>query len=60
MSVNSIMTFLSILTATVLRIYLVRLNKRLDQGIPVRDVAVDAESKGEPGEVSKKSFRFLV
>lgn len=60
MSVNTVMTFISILTATVLRIYLVRLNKRLDQGIAVKDVPVEAVYKGLPGEAAKKGFRFLV
>lgn len=60
MSVNTVMTFISILTATVLRIHLVRLNKKLDQGIAVPDVVADAENRGLPGEAVKKGFRFLV
>lgn len=60
MSVNTVMTFISILTATVLRIYLGRLNRKLDQGIAIPDVPVDAENSGLPGEAAKKGFRFLV
>lgn len=54
------MTFISILTATVLRLYLVRLNKRLDQGLAVTDVPAEPVGKGLPGEAVKKGFRFLV
>lgn len=59
-SVNTIMTFISILTATVLRLYLVRLNKRLDQGLAVTDVPAEPVGNGLPGEPVKKGFRFLV
>ncbi|KAE8355945.1 MFS general substrate transporter [Aspergillus coremiiformis] len=52
MSVNSVTAFIAILSATVLRIILVRLNKKLDRGDPV-DGAV-------PRQAGSRGFRFLV
>ncbi|KAI5844487.1 major facilitator superfamily domain-containing protein [Morchella snyderi] len=62
MSVNTAMTFISILTATILRIHLTRLNKRLDEGLPVPDVVPDSEQPESADEVGgrRKGFRFLV
>jgi hypothetical protein len=62
MSVNTAMTFISILTATILRIHLTRLNKRLDEGLPVPDVVPDSEQPESAEEVGgrRKGFRFLV
>ncbi|KAF7128534.1 hypothetical protein CNMCM5793_003322 [Aspergillus hiratsukae] len=52
MSVNCVTAFVAILSATVLRIMLVRLNKKLDRG--------DAIDGGVPGQASARGFRFLV
>lgn len=52
MSVNCVTAFIAILSATVLRIILVRLNKKLDRG--------DAIDGGVPGQASSRGFRFLV
>lgn len=52
MSVNCATAFIAIVSATVLRFILVRLNKQLDRG---------EEAEGAvPGEGSRRGFRFLV
>lgn len=51
--VNSITAFLAILAATVLRWMLLRLNRRLDSGVLVRD-AINAA----PGAAANHGFRF--
>ena len=58
MVVNCATAFIAILAATVMRILLVRLNKKLDRGESVEDIAGSANAV--PGEASKKGFRFLV
>ncbi|KAI1250558.1 hypothetical protein MGN70_007615 [Eutypa lata] len=55
MSVNCCTSFLAIIAATVLRFMLVRLNKKLDQGIHVEG-AINAL----PGEAAEHGFRFKV
>ncbi|KAJ5819061.1 hypothetical protein N7474_004652 [Penicillium riverlandense] len=56
MSVNCATAVIAILSATVLRFILVRLNKKLDRGESVEG----AVSGGVPGEASHRGFRFLV
>ncbi|RYP59209.1 hypothetical protein DL769_008643 [Monosporascus sp. CRB-8-3] len=53
MSVNCCTSFMAIVAATVLRFMLVRLNKKLDQGIHVEG-AINAL----PGEAAQHGFRF--
>ncbi|EAL90998.1 hypothetical protein KXW98_002948 [Aspergillus fumigatus] len=53
MSVNCVTAFIAILSATLLRIILVRLNKKLDRGEALNDGSV-------PGQASSRGFRFLV
>lgn len=55
MSVNCTTSVIAILTATVLRFILVRLNRKLDAGIPVKG-AINAI----PGQASEHGFRFKV
>jgi hypothetical protein len=55
MSVNCVTSFIAIVSATVLRVILVRLNKRLDRG-----ESVDGAIVGVPGQASQRGFRFLV
>ncbi|KAI8959315.1 major facilitator superfamily domain-containing protein [Daldinia sp. FL1419] len=55
MSVNCGTIFLSMVSATILRIMLVRLNKKLDQGIYVKG-AINAL----PGAAAQHGFRFKV
>lgn len=55
MSVNCGTIFMSMVAATVLRFMLVRLNKKLDQGIHVKG-AINAL----PGEAAEHGFRFKV
>ncbi|OTA98618.1 hypothetical protein M426DRAFT_69448 [Hypoxylon sp. CI-4A] len=55
MSVNCGTTFLSIVAATVLRFMLVRLNKKLDQG-----VHVEGAINSLPGAAAAHGFRFKV
>lgn len=53
MSVNCSTAFMAICAATLLRVVLVRLNRKLDRGDPVEG-AIVAEGP------SKKDFRFVV
>jgi hypothetical protein len=53
MSVNCVTAFIAILSATLLRIILVRLNKKLDRGDALND-------GGVPGQASSRGFRFLI
>jgi len=55
MSVNSVMCFMAICAAFVLRVILVRLNKKLDQGIFVEGAINSGITEGE-----KKGFRYRV
>lgn len=55
MSVNCCTAFLSILAATLLRFMLVRLNRKLDQG-----VYVEGAINALPGEAAEHGFRFRV
>lgn len=52
MAVNSVTAFIAIVAATILRIILVRLNKKLDRGEPVFGAV--------PGQAGSRGFRFLV
>lgn len=52
MTVNCVTAFIAILSATVLRIILVRLNKKLDRGESVSGTVV--------GVAGARGFRFLV
>ncbi|GES62222.1 MFS transporter [Aspergillus terreus] len=52
MSVNCCTAFVAIVSATVLRVLLVRLNKKLDRG--------EGITGGVPGQASSRGFRFLV
>lgn len=58
MSINCITSFIGILSATVLRFVLVKLNKKLDRGEPVKG----AVSVGEavPGNAVERGFRFVL
>jgi hypothetical protein len=56
MSVNCITSFLAIISATVLRMILVHLNKRLDRG----ETVTGAVTGGVLGDASSRGFRFLV
>jgi len=58
MSVNCVMAFMAICAATVLRLVLVRLNKKLDQGEVVKGAAAFGE--GVPGQASQRGFRFVL
>ncbi|KAH8879998.1 MFS general substrate transporter [Thozetella sp. PMI_491] len=53
--VNCITSFIAIVTATVLRFILVRLNKKLDQGI-----YVEGAINRIPGEAAAHGFRFKI
>lgn len=55
MSVNCVTSFIAVCAATVLRLVLVRLNKRLDRGIHVEG-AINAL----PGEAAEHGFRFKI
>ena len=62
------MAFMAICMATLLRFILVRLNKKLDRGEPVKGaIAVGEAVPGEavpgeavPGEASQRGFRFVL
>ncbi|CAL5867039.1 uncharacterized protein PFLUO_LOCUS1251 [Penicillium psychrofluorescens] len=58
MSVNCATAVIAILSATVLRFLLVRLNKKLDRGESVEGAV--SSGGGVPGEASHRGFRFLV
>ena len=58
MSVNCVMAFMSICTATLLRFILVRLNRKLDRGEEVKGAIAVGEAV--PGEASKRGFRFVL
>jgi hypothetical protein len=58
MSVCSATAFIAILSATLLRIILVRLNKKLDRGEHVEG-AINA-GEGVPEEAAQRGFRFLI
>ncbi|CRG89202.1 putative transporter C1002,16c [Talaromyces islandicus] len=55
MTVNCVTAFIAIVSATVLRFILVRLNKKLDRGESVHGAVV-----GVPGQAGSRGFRFLV
>jgi len=57
MSVNCVMAFMAICAAIVLRFILVRLNKKLDQGVYVEGAI---NSGHEMGSAEKRGFRFKV
>lgn len=60
------MSAMTVIAMTVLRIYLGRLNKKLDRGETVRDVGNNAgaagspEANGLPEVTSERGFRFLL
>ena len=58
MIVNCVVAFMAICAATLLRIILVRLNKKLDRGEPVEGTV--AVGEGVPEEASRKGFRFVL
>lgn len=58
MSVNCTTAFIAICSATVLRITLMRLNKKLDRGEPVKGVIAVGEAV--PGEATDRGFRFVL
>jgi hypothetical protein len=55
MSVNCAMSLMAVLAALTLRIILVRLNKKLDQGI-----FVEGAINSGTTEAGKKGFRFRI
>lgn len=58
MIVNCVTAVIAICCATLLRIILVRLNKKLDRGEVVEGAV--AVGEGVPGEAAKRGFRFLI
>lgn len=58
MAVNCTTAVIALLSATLLRIILVRLNRKLDRGEPVKGAVVMGE--GVPGEAASKGFRFVL
>lgn len=67
MGVNCGTSLLGIVFATVLRMILVRLNKKLDReedlsetGLTAEGQAGRREEQGLPGEAAAKGFRFLI
>ncbi|KAJ0119630.1 MFS general substrate transporter [Diaporthe amygdali] len=64
--VNIAMSAMTVIAMTVLRIYLGRLNKKLDRGETVRDVGNNAgaagspEANGFPEVTTERGFRFLL
>ena len=70
MAVNLSMSGVSILFGTILRFYLVSLNKKLDMGEVIEDLDVgemgiegrkrEVEERGLPGIAVERGFRFLV
>jgi hypothetical protein len=72
MAVNMAMSGVSIIFGTILRFYLVSLNKKLDHGEMIDDVdgtsssseseerKREREEQGLPGVAAERGFRFLV
>jgi hypothetical protein len=71
MAVNLSMSGVSILFGTILRFYLVSLNKKLDMGDVIEDLVGvgemeiegrkrEVEERGLPGIAIERGFRFLV
>lgn len=58
MSVNCATAFMAIMMATLLKIMLTRLNKKLDRGEIVEGAVVAGQGEGG-GEAESKGFRFL-
>lgn len=58
MSVNCTTAFIAICAATVLRIVLMRLNKKLDRGETVKGAI--AVGDAVPGAASEGGFRFVL
>ena len=58
MSVNCVMASMAICMATLLRFILVRLNKKLDRGEPVKGAIAVGEAV--PGEAARRGFRFVL
>lgn len=55
MSINCVTSFIAICAATLLRVMLVRLNKRLDRGEVVKGAI-----NSVPGEAAGRGFRFVL
>jgi len=60
MSVNCVMAFIAVVMATILRFMLVRLNKKLDQGMEVQATLGETDRDGIPVEASHRGFRYKV
>jgi hypothetical protein len=71
MAVNMAMSGMSIIFGTILRFYLVSLNKKLDRGeiiegvgggsdVESEDRKREREEQGLPGVAAERGFRFLV
>ena len=58
MSVNCVTSFIAICSATALRIILVRLNRKLDRGEPVKGAVATGEAV--PGVAAERGFRFVL
>lgn len=59
MSVNCVTALIAIIAATLLRIVLGLLNKKLDRGEPVEG-AINSVSVSVTGEATEKGFRFIL
>src|SRR5436305_618249 len=60
MSVNCVTAFIAICAATLLRLILVRLNRKLDQGLRVEGAVNEVDENGIPVEGGRHGFRFRV
>ena len=58
MSVNCCTSFIGIVSATVLRFVLARLNKKLERGEPVKGAVAVGEAV--PGKAAERGFRFVL
>ena len=65
MAICSTTAFIAIISATLLRVILVRLNRKLDRGEPVEGAittngAVGVKGEVVPKEAAERGFRFLI
>jgi hypothetical protein len=60
MSVNCVTAFIAICAATLLRFILVRLNRKLDQGLRIDGAVDEVDANGIPVEGGRHGFRFRV
>lgn len=58
MAVNCITSAVAIISATALRLLLVRLNKKLDRGEPIKGALAVGEAI--PGMAVERGFRFVL